>query len=184
MSITFGPDGIEFPELSGASQLYNRQKSGWFYYRHTTTSGFNFGNSWVEGQVTGSMTLPPRSKVFVYTYTPLRGDTNNWGGHYEDLFYEVNGGSWTSLGRSGFVSRMMTSNYPITKHTDCVMMDFYSLTSDFTLRFRTTHRYYNDGGAVLNSCGQSYGSNDTSNTSDNQQYSAGKQIIVMGFAQD
>ena len=184
MSITFGPDGVEFPELTGMSQLYNRQKSGWFYYKHTTTSGFNFGGSWVDGQTTGTMTLPARSKVFVYTYTPLRGDTDSWGGHYEDLQYELNSGSWTSLGRSGFVSRMMQNNRPITKHTDCVMMDFYSVTSDFTLRFKTRHLHYNSGGAVLTSCGQSYGSNDTTNTSDNQQYSMGKQIIVMGFAQD
>lgn len=184
MSITFGPDGIEFPELSGASQIYNRQKSGWFYYKHTTTSGFGFSSSWVDGQTTGTMTLPARSKVFIYTYTPLRGDTYAWGGHYEDLEYSLNGGSWTSLGRSGFVSRMMTSCYPITKHTDCCMMDFYSVTSDFTLQLKTQHLRYNGDGAVINSCAIGSGSNDTSSNQDNQQYSFYKQIIVMGFAQD
>jgi len=184
MSITFGPDGIEFPELSGASQVYNRQKSGWFYYKHTTTSGFGFGSSWVDGQTTGTMTLPARSKVFIYTYTPLRGDTYAWGGHYEDLEYSLNGGGWTSLGRSGFVSRMMTSCYPITKHTDCCMMDFYSIDSDFTLALKTQHLRYNGDGAVMNSCSIGQGSNDTSTNQDNQIYAFYKQIIVMGFAQD
>ena len=184
MSITFGPDGIEFPELSGASQVYNRQKSGWFYYKHTTTSGFGFGSSWVDGQTTGTMTLPARSKVFIYTYTPLRGDTYAWGGHYEDLEYSLNGGGWTSLGRSGFVSRMMTSCYPITKHTDCCMMDFYSIDSDFTLALKTQHLRYNGDGAVMNSCAIGQGSNDTSTNQDNQIYAFYKQIIVMGFAQD
>ncbi len=184
MSITFGPDGIEFPELSGASQVYNRQKSGWFYYKHTTTSGFGFGSSWVDGQTTGTMTLPARSKVFIYTYTPLRGDTYAWGGHYEDLEYSLNGGGWTSLGRSGFVSRMMTSCYPITKHTDCCMMDFYSIDSDFTLALKTQHLRYNGDGAVMNSCSIGQGSNDTSSNQDNQIYAFYKQIIVMGFAQD
>ncbi len=184
MSITFGPDGIEFPELSGASQIYNRQKSGWFYYKHTTTSGFGFGSSWVDGQTTGTMTLPARSKVFIYTYTPLRGDTYAWGGHYEDLEYSLNGGGWTSLGRSGFVSRMMTSCYPITKHTDCCMMDFYSIDSDFTLALKTQHLRYNGDGAVMNSCSIGTGSNDSSTNQDNQQYAFYKQIIVMGFAQD
>ena len=184
MSITFGPEGIEFPELSGASQIYNRQKSGWFYYKHTTTSGFGFGSSWVDGQTTGTMTLPARSKVFIYTYTPLRGDTYAWGGHYEDLEYSLNGGGWTSLGRSGFVSRMMTSCYPITKHTDCCMMDFYSIDSDFTLALKTQHLRYNGDGAVMNSCSIGTGSNDSSTNQDNQQYAFYKQIIVMGFAQD
>ena len=184
MSITFGPEGIEFPELSGASQIYNRQKSGWFYYKHTSTNGFGFGSSWVDGQTTGTMTLPARSKVFIYTYTPLRGDTYAWGGHYEDLYYSLNGGSWTSIGRSGFVSRMMTDCYPITKHTDCAMMDFYSLSSDFTLAFKTQHRHYNGGGSVISSCAVSSGSNDSSTNQDNQIYAFYKQIIVMGFAQD
>ena len=184
MSITFGPDGIEFPELTGAAQLYNKQKSGWFYYKHTQTGGFGFGSSWVEANESGTMTLPARSKVFIYTYTPLRGDTHAWGGHYEEVLYQVNGGSWTGLGRSGFVSRMMTDNRPITKHTDCVMMDFYSLTSDFTLKLKTRHRHYNSGGDVLNSCSVDTGSNDASTNQDNQNTAYYKQIIVMGFAQE
>ena len=117
MSITFGPEGIEFPELSGASQIYNRQKSGWFYYKHTSTNGFGFGSSWVDGQTTGTMTLPARSKVFIYTYTPLRGDTYAWGGHYEDL--NIHSMVVVGLRLFGQLSRMMTS-CPITKHTGCV----------------------------------------------------------------
>ena len=184
MSITFGPDGIEFPELTGAAQLYNKQKSGWFYYKHTQTSGFGFGGSWVESNETSLMTLPARSKVFIYTYTPLRGDTSAWGGHYEEVLYSVNGASYQGIGRTGFVSRMMTDNSPITKHTDCVMMDFYSLSSDFTLKLKTRHRHYNSGGDVINSCSISSGSSDNSTNQDNQVYAFYKQIIVMGFAQE
>lgn len=183
MSITFGPDGIEFPELTGSSQLYNKQKSGWFYYKHTQTGGFGFGSSWVESNETSTMTLPARSKVFIYTYTPLRGDTDAWGGHYEEVLYQLNGGSWTGIGRSGFVSRMMTNNRPITKHTDCVMMDFYSVTSDFTLKLKTRHQEYNSGGSVINSCDVGSGNSD-STSQDNQLYAFYKQIIVMGFAQE
>ena len=184
MSITFGPTGIEFPEFTGASQLYNKQKSGWFYYKHTSTSSFGFGGSWVDGQTTGTMTLPARSKVFIYTYTPLRGDTSAWGGHYEEVLYSVNGASYQGIGRTGFVSRMMTDNSPITKHTDCVMMDFYSLSSDFTLKLKTRHRHYNSGGDVINSCSISSGDNDATTNQDNNRYAFYKQIIVMGFAQE
>ncbi len=184
MSVTFGPDGIEFPELTGASQLYNKQKSGWFYHKHTTTSGFGFNSNWVEGQTTGTMTLPARSKVFIYTYTPMRGDTNSWGGHYEEVLYSLNGASYQGLGSSGYVSRMMEGNHPITKHTDCVMMDFYSVTSDFTLTLKTRHKHYNASGNVISSCSISSGDNNTIINQDNQQYAFYKQIIVMGFAQE
>ena len=184
MSITFGPDGVEFPELTGLSQLYNKQKSGWFYYKHTQTNGFSFGGNWVEADETSQMTLPARSKVFIYTYTPLRGDTDAWGGHYEEVLYQVNGGSWTGIGRSGFVSRMMPNNRPITKHTDCVMMDFYSLSSDYTLKLKTRHLQYNSGGDVISSCSISGGDNDATTNQDNQRYAFFKSIIVMGFAQE
>ena len=63
-------------------------------------------------------------------------------------------------------------------------MDFYSVTSDFTLQLKTQHIQYNGGGSVLSSCAVSGGSNDTSTNQDNQQYAFYKQIIVMGFAQD
>lgn len=184
MSLTFGPNGIEFPDTNGMSSLYNTQKSGWFYYKHVRTSGFSFNENWTEGQTTDAMTLPARSKVFVYTSTPLRGDTNSWGGHYEDLQYSVNGGTFTSIGRSGFVSRMMTSNSPITKHTDCVVLDFYSITTDFTLALKTLHLRYNGNGAVISSCSIGEGTNDGSTNLDNQRYALFKYMIVMGFAQE
>ena len=78
----------------------------------------------------------------------------------------------------------MTDNSPITKHTDCVMMDFYSLTSDFTLKLKTRHQQYNSGGDVLNSCSISNGDNNNTSSQDNQIYAFSKQIIVMGFAQE
>jgi len=183
MSLTFGPNGIEFPETNGMSSLYNTQKSGWFYYKHVKTNGFTFNENWTDGQTTSTMTLPARSKVFVYTSTPLRGDTNSWGGHYEDLQYSVNGGGFTSIGRSGFVSRMMTSNRPITAHKDFCVMDFNSITSDFTLQLRTAHFHYNGSGNVNSSCGIGGGDNNTTYDANNQNISVWKQMIVMGYGQ-
>ena len=78
----------------------------------------------------------------------------------------------------------MTDNRPITKHTDCVMMDFYSLSSDFTLKLKTRHLQYNSGGDVINSCSISGGDNDATTNQDNQRYAFFKSIIVMGFAQE
>ena len=180
---TLRPDGVEFGNGYGYSASENLQTSGWFHYRWTESSGTSFSGTPVVGQTTGTMNLPARAKLFVYTNTPLRGDTNNWGGHYEDLQYSVNGGGWTSVGRSGFVSRMMTSNYPITAHKDFCVMDFNSIVSDFTLQFRTLHYHHNDGGAVNSSCGMSNGDNNTTYDANNQQTSVWKQMIVMGYGQ-
>lgn len=174
-------NGVTFGDQYGISATTPTQTSGWFHYKFTVTGGFSFGGSAVVGQTTDTMNLPARSKVFVYTYTPLRGDTNSWGGHYEDLQYEVNSGSWTSVGRSGFVSRMQNNAYNITKHTDFCVFDFGSITSDFALRLRTTHREYNSGGSVITSC--AVGSGDAG-ANNNGQYTFYKQIIVQGFAQE
>jgi len=175
------PDGIQFGGGYGASAGDNLQNSGWFHYRFTQTSGVGYGSGWTNTQDTGTMSLPARAKVFVYTNTPTRGDTNSWGGMYEDLLYSVNGGSFTSVGRAGFVCRMMTNGYPITNHADFCVFDFTSITSDFTLQLRTASTYYNSGGQVNTSCGLGGGDNNTSYDALNQQNSMYKQIIVWGF---
>jgi len=177
------PDGVEFGNGYGYSASENLQTSGWFHYRWTTSASTGFDGTSVVGQTTGTMNLPPRAKLFVYTNTPLRGDTNAWGGHYEDLQYSVNGGGWTSVGRSGFVSRMMTDNQPITSHKDFCVMDFNSITSDFTLQLRTAHFHYNGGGNVNGSCGIGNGTDSTTYDANNQNISPWKQIIVMGYGQ-
>jgi len=176
-------DGIEFGNGSGLSSNQPLQTSGWFHYRFSSSTGVNFGTNWVVGQTTGNMNLPPRAKVFIYTNTPLRGDSNEWGGHYEDLQYSLNDGGWTSVGRSGFVSRMMTGNQPITCHTDFCVMDFSSVDNNFTLNLRTLHRYYNADGAVNTSTGIGGGDNNTTYDANNQNVSVWKQIIVMGYGQ-
>lgn len=177
------PDGVQFGNGYGYSSTENLQTSGWFHYRWSESGGTSFSTSWVVGQTTGTMNLPARAKIFVYTNTPLRGDTDNWGGHYEDLQYSVNGGSWTSVGRSGFVSRMMTANSPITNHSDFCVMDFGSIASDFTLALRTVHLRYDGDGAVNTSCGIGGGDDNTTYDANNQNVSCWKQMIVMGYGQ-
>lgn len=177
------PDGVQFGKGYGYSASENLQTSGWFHYRWTETSGTAFDGTSVVGQTTGTMNLPPRAKLFVYTNTPLRGDTNAWGGHYEDLQYNVNSAGWVSVGRSGFVSRMMTDNYPITAHKDFCVLDFNSITTNFTLQLRTAHFHHNGGGSVNSSCGIGGGDNNTTYDGNNQQYSTYKQMIVMGYGQ-
>jgi len=180
---TLRPDGVEFGNGYGYSASENLQTSGWFHYRWTSTGNVGFGAEWVVGQTTGTMNLPARAKIFVYTNTPLRGDTASWGGHYEDLQYSVNGGGWTSVGRSGFVSRMMTNNSPITNHADFCVMDFGSISSDFTLALRTLHLQYNGGGNVVGSCGMGNGDDNTTYDANNQRYSGYKQMVIMGYGQ-
>lgn len=173
-----GPNGITYGDGSGMSSGV-QQTSGWFHYEYSNTSGTSYNNSsWNVGQTTPTMNLPARAKVFVYTYTPVRGDTNNWGGHYEDFQYSINGGTWTGIGRSGFVSRMTLGGYNISKHTDFVVLDFKDYTSDFTLALRTLHLSYDSTG-VLNSQDISSGSN-TGVYNNNKFY---KHMVIMGYAQ-
>jgi len=174
------PNGIEYGDQTGLSQKLPTQTSGWFHYEWVQTSRIDFAGS-VTGQTTGTMPLPARAKVFVYTYTPMRGngDTNDWGGHYEDLQYEINGGSFISVGESGFVSMMQLDAVPISKHTDFCVFDFRGITSDFDLRLRTRHRDYNSAGRI-NSGTSVGGGSSNPHAPQNAYY---KNIIVQGFAQ-
>lgn len=173
-----GPNGITYGDGSGMSSGV-QQTSGWFHYEFSSTSGTSYNtSSWATGQTTGTMNLPARSKIFIYTYTPIRGDTNNWGGHYEDLLYSINGGTYESVGRSGFVSRMTLGGYNIPKHTDFCVMDFKDQTSDFTLTLQTRHLSYDSSG-ILNS--QDIGGGTNTGVYNNNKFF--KHIIVMGYAQ-
>ena len=177
---TLKGNGLQFDGGYGLSASKPTQNSGWFHYNHQFTSGFDYCNIWTDcGQTSADWAMPAKAMIFVYYYSPTRGDTNDWGGMYCNLYYRINSGSWRDCGHTGFTTRMRTDSYNITRHTGFAVFNMASQTSDFTMAFKINHKEYSGGGAVNNSC-----SLDTGQAGDriSGNYCHWKNVIVTGYA--
>lgn len=174
-------NGIEFSGGYGLSASKKTQTSGWFHYHYQFSSGHSYDTSWTDGgQQSTDWQMPARAMIFVYYYSPTRGDTDNWGGMYTNLHYRINSGSWEDCGHSGYVTRMRTSSYSITKHTGFAVFNMSSKTSDFTMGFKINYKAY-DGNGNLNDNGEDNG-NAGDRTGGNWAFR--KNIVVTGYGVD
>ena len=155
---TLKANGLQFDGGHGLSGSKKTQTSGWFSYNHQMTGGFTYSNSWVDGgQQTPDWNIPKRAMLFVYYYSPTRGDVNSWGGMYTNLHYRLNSGGWQDCGHSGYVTRMRTNSYSISRHTGFAVFNLTDQTSDFTIGFKINHMTHDSSGQV-NDNGEAGGS--------------------------
>ena len=179
---TLKANGLQFDGGYGLSASKKTQTSGWFHYNWQNGTNVNYVGSWTGNTASSpDWNFPPRAMIFVYYYSPTRGDTNSWGGMYTNLFYNINGGSWQDCGHSGFVTRMRTDSYSITRHTGFAVFNMASQTSDFTMSFYINYRAYDSSGDVNGSMGLDSGSAGD-RTGGNQNFN--RNIIVTGYGVD
>ena len=179
---TLKANGLQFDGGHGLSAQKKTQTSGWFHYNWQHSGNFDYGSSWTDGgQTSSDWAMPARAMIFVYYYTPTRGDTDNWGGMYTNLHYRINGGGWRDCGHSGFVTRMRTSSYSITRHTGFAVFNMASQTSDFTMGFLLNHRQYDGGGQVNGNNGIDGGSVGDRTGGNASFY---RNVVVTGYGVD
>ena len=179
---TLKGNGLQFDGGYGLSASKKTQTSGWFHYSAQWSNSFNYDGSWTNGgQTTSDWNMPARAKIFVYYYSPTRGDTDNWGGMYVNLYYRINGGSWRDCGHSGFVTRMRTSSYNISRHTGFAVFDMGSITSDFTMAFYLNHLAYDGSGQINGDNGIDSGGVGDRTGGNHSFY---RNIIVTGYGTD
>lgn len=95
----------------------------------STRRDFNLAHTFPE--ITG---FKAGSLVHLSYHIPTRNNNTNWGGIFVEPQVQFNGGSWYSLGGSGY-DLMYHSSKAISSYFNSVMFD-PEQTQDFSIRFR------------------------------------------------
>lgn len=137
----------------------------------TDTTGRTFSTSWADGKTWEPVTLPAKSKIMYHVYIPMRNDSSSWGGGYTEVQYSINGGSYQSMGNSGYET-VMEYGQSIHSYINNFFLDFSDITEEFTITFKWRHRSH-DGTLDVN------GRHDivTGSSSVNNEQFWSKQII-------
>ena len=108
------------------------------------TATQSVGTGWVLGPVTTPLTgCRPFSKFKVFYHMPFREDSNAWGGAYTELQMSINGGTWQSLGCSGYDGGVMHYDaYSICFYNNMLYID-PEVGTEFSIQFRIYMRCYN-----------------------------------------
>lgn len=108
-------------------------------------------DSFVDGWITDGFTVPAGSVIKTDFSIPARNDSTNWGGGYVEVQYQINSESWVSLGHSGYdMNVMYSTTASIGTYTNGFIQDFSLTESDFTLKYKFRHRWYNAGPLKIN----------------------------------
>ncbi len=118
---------------------------------HSTTWGLGPTFSVVQGFRAGS-------KVRLTYHVPMRNHSSSWGGGYIEPQIRINGGTWQSLGSSGYDGGVMTLGADaIGSYNNTLLID-PAQTADFSVQARLYYKSY-DGTVIVN------GSNNINNIS-------------------
>ena len=157
MAVTLTADGLVYPQ--------GTQSSVPFMYQHVTGSSVSISSTQVTLCTTPDWKTPAKANGVMWTYLPQRNDQGSWGGHHIPLYYRINGGSWVSMGQSGYSQTDTTmandSGGRIDTQCQCWNFDFSSITSDFTVAFRFDGYRHNGDGAFIGSCDTTSGGDST-----------------------
>jgi hypothetical protein len=119
----------------------------------------NFSTTWAAGATFNTVEgFRAGSKIRLTYHVPMRNDSTSWGGGYIEPQIRINGGTWQSLGSSGYDGGVMNNTSPsIGSYGNTLLID-PAQTNDFTVQTRFYHRAY-DGTVKVN------GSHDVNNVS-------------------
>lgn len=111
-------------------------------YSETDSVLRTFTTTWATGMTWGNNTYNGNSKLYISLHIPGRVDGGNgWAGWYTELLYSINGGSFISLGHSGYDSMMYSTTSSITSNNYQFLLPITTPQS-CTIQFATRHKAY------------------------------------------
>ena len=111
------------------------------------TTNRTSGTSWTLGPTFASISCAANSLIKFSYHIPMRNDAGGWGGMYIEPQVSFNGGTWQSLGSSGY-ENMTSSSADISSYDNQILVT-PGITSAFTAQFRIYFRSY-EGTVGLN----------------------------------
>lgn len=116
------------------------------------TATYSATTTWVAGPQFAQLTgFTPNSLIKLTYAFPMRNDhnTTQWGGAYLEPQIKINGGSWQSLGSTGYDGSVMNyAGNAIGTYTNVLMIN-PGQTSTYSVQFRFYFRAY-DSTSVIN----------------------------------
>ena len=116
--------------------------------QQTDATERDISTAWTDGKEWTAISCPAYGKLMIWIYIPCRNDSASWGGGYHELQYRINGGSYVSLGNSGYTSVMTLSTGDIGFYHNTFYLN-PGQTADYTIQFKNRHRSY-DGTLWIN----------------------------------
>jgi hypothetical protein len=112
------------------------------YSQYNSTSYTMTG--WINGpSFPATHTFKGNSLILLYYYSPNRNNINNWGGMYLEPQVQFDGGSWQSLGSSGYDGAIMIYDHDAIASYDNHILINPNISTNFTAGFRFNARDYN-----------------------------------------
>ena len=117
-------------------------------YTFTDTTLRQFDTGWGQGMITPIISKETDTDIILDWRVPSRNDSSGWGGMYMDIQYsEDGGGTWTSIGNSGYDGGCMVNGADgigsMSGH------HVFTNLSTETIRIRMMHRSY-EGTVTIN----------------------------------
>lgn len=101
----------------------------------------SFGTSYALGKVWSSRNFKGGSKLLLHMFIPSFNNAFDWGGGATLVQYSVNGGSWETLGNTGFQMSMGSSAQAHSAYSNMILFD-PNQQQDYTIQFRYQHRSF------------------------------------------
>jgi hypothetical protein len=135
--------------LSGTSAItVDKITPGFGYYSQRAitqvdTTSRTSTTTWTLGPTFETITnFLPSSQILLTYYVPMRNDSTSWGGGYIEPQVSFNGGTWQSLGSSGYDGGVMRlGQSSIASYYQTILID-PGLSSAFSTQFRFYFRSY------------------------------------------
>ncbi len=117
-------------------------------YSETDIIERSFSTAWADSLEWGNFSYSGNSKLYVTLHIPGRINSGtSWSGWYTELQYRIDGGTWMSLGQSGYDSMMLTTTGSITNNNYHFLIPLPP--KPCSVQFKTRHRAYT-GTLVIN----------------------------------
>lgn len=111
-------------------------------YSEIDKASRSFSTAWADGCTWANNSYSGNSKLYISLYIPGRINSGtSWTGWYTELQYSINGGTWISLGHSGYNNMYLTTSSSIDNQVYNFLLPITG-NNPCKISFKTRHRSY------------------------------------------
>lgn len=153
-----GGEAVHAPAFIGDGSGLTGLNTSMNILKQVDESNRTFGTGWAVGMTWNNFIKSAGSPVLFASSIPMRNDNSSWGGGYVRLEYSLDdGGSWTSLGDTGYDTVMTIGGDNIAHWDMTQIIDKPDIVASTQVRFRFQHKSYGGTLTIRASSGITHG---------------------------